>query len=91
MTPQLLKPAVAEALIELTAPIRAAYDASPEWQDVILNAYPPPVDQKKKKKPKDKGSRYPGAGSGKTADQEKSAEVEVASLDKPVSQLKVSE
>jgi tyrosyl-tRNA synthetase len=74
LTPQLLKPAVADALIELTAPIRAAYEASPEWQDVILKAYPPPVQKEKKKKQKDKGSRYPGAGSGQTPNQAKSEE-----------------
>ena len=60
LTPQLLKPAVAEALVELMAPIRAAYEASPEWQEVTLKAYPPPVQKKKEKKQKDKGSRYPG-------------------------------
>ncbi|KAI9044521.1 tyrosine--tRNA ligase TYS1 [Aspergillus affinis] len=72
VTPQLLKPAVADALVELTAPIRAAFDASPEWQDVITKAYPPPPQKEKKKKQKDKGSRYPGAG--QAADQAKPAE-----------------
>ena len=41
LSPQALKPAVAKALVELTAPIRAAYEASKEWQDVTLKAYPP--------------------------------------------------
>ncbi|KAI1917773.1 Tyrosine--tRNA ligase cytoplasmic [Ophidiomyces ophidiicola] len=61
LTPQMLKPAVAAALISLMAPIQAAYEASPEWQEITLKAYPPPVVQKKQKKVKDKGSRYPGA------------------------------
>lgn len=59
LTPQLLKPAVAKALNELLSPIQAAYNASNEWQEVTLKAYPPPP--KKEKKVKDKGSRHPGA------------------------------
>jgi tyrosyl-tRNA synthetase len=43
------------------APIQEAYQASPEWQEITRKAYPPPVVQKKQKKVKDKGSRYPGA------------------------------
>ncbi|KAJ5084443.1 tyrosyl-tRNA synthetase [Penicillium alfredii] len=61
LTPQLLKPAAAEALTRLMAPIHNAYQASSEWQEITLKAYPPPAVQKKQKKPKDKGSRYPGA------------------------------
>ncbi|KKK13125.1 tyrosyl-tRNA synthetase [Aspergillus ochraceoroseus] len=66
LSPQLLKPAVAEAIVEMTAPIRAAFEASAEWQEVTLKAYPPPPPKQKKDKKKDKGSRYPGAGSGET-------------------------
>ncbi|KAJ6095464.1 tyrosine tRNA ligase [Penicillium sp. IBT 16267x] len=61
LTPQLLKPAVAAGLISLMAPIQAAYEASKEWQEITLKAYPPPVVQKKVKKVKDKGTRFPGA------------------------------
>ncbi|KAJ5650933.1 tyrosine tRNA ligase [Penicillium longicatenatum] len=61
LTPQLLKPAVAAGLISLMAPIQAAYEASAEWQEITLKAYPPPVVQKKVKKVKDKGTRFPGA------------------------------
>lgn len=60
LTPQLLKPAVAKALVELMAPIQAAYQASSEWQEIALRAYPPAEKKKKEKKVKDKGSRYPG-------------------------------
>lgn len=56
MTPQLLKPAVAEALNDLLAPIQEAFQASTEWQEIALKAYPPPV---KEKKVKDKGTRHP--------------------------------
>lgn len=61
MTPQLLKPAVSSALVKLMTPIQEAYNASTEWQEVTLKAYPPPVVHKKVKKPKDRGSRFPGA------------------------------
>jgi tyrosyl-tRNA synthetase len=43
------------------APIQAAYNGSTEWQEITLKAYPPPVVHKKVKKPKDRGSRFPGA------------------------------
>jgi tyrosyl-tRNA synthetase len=42
------------------APIYEAYQASAEWQEITLKAYPPPVVQKKVKKVKDRGSRFPG-------------------------------
>ncbi|KAJ5954948.1 hypothetical protein N7501_009227 [Penicillium viridicatum] len=61
LTPQLLKPAVSAGMVALMAPIHAAYTASAEWQEVTLKAYPPPVVQKKVKKVKDRGSRFPGA------------------------------
>ncbi|OAA68209.1 tyrosyl-tRNA synthetase [Niveomyces insectorum RCEF 264] len=57
LTPQLLKPAVAEAIVTLTAPLRAAFAADTTWQNIALQAYPPP--KKKEKKVKDKGSHYP--------------------------------
>ena len=58
LTPQLLKPAVAKSLNQLLAPINEAFQASKEWQEINLRAYPPPP--KKEKKVKDKGSRHPG-------------------------------
>jgi len=60
LTPQLLKPAVTAALLELLAPIQAEYRASSEWQAIEQRAYPQPPSQKKVKKAKDKGSRHPG-------------------------------
>ena len=45
-------------------PIQEAYQASAEWQEITLKAYPPPVVEKKQKKVKDKGSRFPGANVG---------------------------
>ncbi|KIX05844.1 tyrosine-tRNA ligase [Rhinocladiella mackenziei CBS 650.93] len=61
LTPQLLKAGVTAALVDLLAPIQAEFQASPEWQDIEKKAYPPAEPAKKKKQPKDKGSRYPGA------------------------------
>ena len=61
LTPQILKPAVSAAMVSLMAPIQAAYEASAEWQEITLKAYPPPVVHKKVKKVKDRGSRFPGA------------------------------
>ncbi|KAK2787369.1 hypothetical protein FQN52_007274 [Onygenales sp. PD_12] len=79
LTPQLLKPAVATGLANLMAPIQEAYQASPEWQEITLKAYPPPVVEKKKKKVKDKGSRFPGIridqGKGGAAADQKKEEV----------------
>jgi len=34
LTPQLLKPAVSKALNDLLAPIQAAYQADPQWQEI---------------------------------------------------------
>lgn len=61
LTPQLLKGAVTKALVDLLTPIQAEFQASAEWQEVEKKAYPPAEPAKKKKTPKDKGSRYPGA------------------------------
>ena len=60
LTPQLLKGAVTKALVELLRPIQADFQASQEWQEIEKKAYPPAEPAKKKKVPKDKGSRYPG-------------------------------
>ncbi|KAL1742954.1 hypothetical protein HDZ31DRAFT_42022 [Schizophyllum fasciatum] len=48
--PKDLKGAVASALIALMAPIRAAYEASAEWQEVTRLAYPDPNAKPEKKK-----------------------------------------
>jgi tyrosyl-tRNA synthetase len=49
VTPQLLKSALTVHLNELLEPIRAEFDASPEWQAVNEKAYP---QEKKAEKPK---------------------------------------
>ncbi|KAL3434894.1 hypothetical protein BDV09DRAFT_84265 [Aspergillus tetrazonus] len=78
LTPQALKPAVTAALTSLMAPIQAAYQASPEWQEITAQAYPPPVVEKKQKKVKSKGTRHPGAQAQAQAQAEAQAEVEGA-------------
>ena len=66
LTPQLLKAGVTSALVALLAPIQDEFQASSEWQEIEKKAYPPAEPAKKKKQPKDKGSRYPGAGNIKS-------------------------
>ncbi|KAI0205318.1 tyrosyl-tRNA synthetase [Astrocystis sublimbata] len=65
VTPQLLKPAVTKALHDIMTPIQDAYNASKEWQEITLLAYPPPV--KKEKKVKNRGTRFPGAAGPEAA------------------------
>ncbi|KIV90036.1 tyrosine-tRNA ligase [Exophiala mesophila] len=62
LTPQLLKSGASDALVALLAPIQEEFQASQEWQDIEKKAYPPAEPAKKKKQPKDKGTRHPGAG-----------------------------
>lgn len=52
----MLKPAVAAGLDSLMAPIRVAYEASKEWQELTVKAYPPP--EKKQPKVKTLGTHY---------------------------------
>jgi tyrosyl-tRNA synthetase len=66
LTPQLLKSGAADALVDLLAPIQADFQASKEWQEIEKKAYPPAEPAKKKKTPKDKGSKYPGASNVST-------------------------
>lgn len=77
LSPQLLKPAVTDALISLLEPIQAAFQASKEWQDIEKKAYPPPpVQEKKKKQKKDKGNKYPGGAAAKGVDMQPNGSVE---------------
>ena len=48
--PKDLKGAVADALVNLLAPIRKRFEENKEWQEVTELAYPSPVPEKKKKK-----------------------------------------
>jgi len=63
LTPQLLKAGATSALVDLLAPIQAEFQASSQWQDIEKKAYPPAEPAKKKKQPKNRGSKYPGPGS----------------------------
>lgn len=61
----------------MMAPLHAAYAASSEWQDITLKAYPPP--EKKVKKVKDRGTRFPIQGkAGEKATEEKTGEEQAA-------------
>lgn len=58
-----LKAGVTDRINELLAPIRAAFDADPEFQLASEKGYPTeaPKEKKKEKKVKNKGTGYPGA------------------------------
>ena len=59
--PQTLKPAVTNALNELLAPIQQEFESTPAWKEISEKAYPPPETKKKPKKPKNLGTKFPGA------------------------------
>ncbi|KAL3231353.1 Tyrosine--tRNA ligase, cytoplasmic [Nakaseomyces bracarensis] len=62
LSPVDLKSGVTDAINELLAPIRAEFESNKEYQEAEAKGYPAPVQEKKKaKKPKNKGSKYPGA------------------------------
>jgi tyrosyl-tRNA synthetase len=69
LNPQLLKPAVIQALNGLLAPIQAEFEASSEWKKITELAYPPEVKKGKEKKVKNKGTRFPGAAKADGAPQ----------------------
>ncbi|KAI9740836.1 MAG: hypothetical protein M1818_004441 [Claussenomyces sp. TS43310] len=60
LTPQLLKPAITQALLALLAPMQAKYQESKEWQEIASKAYPSVEKPKEQKKVKNKGTGYPG-------------------------------
>jgi len=69
LQPQSLKPAVTDALLEILAPIRKTFDETKDWQEVEQKAYPPPpAPEKKQKKVKNLGTRFPGAKGGEKAE-----------------------
>lgn len=70
LTPQLLKPAVTTALLDLLAPIQSDFQSSPAWREIERKAYPPPEVKKKEKKVKDRGSRFPGSKAPPTQGEE---------------------
>mgnify|MGYP001207855913 CR=1 FL=1 len=70
LSPVDLKSGVAEKIIELLAPIRESFEASEEFKEAQAKGYPveQPKSEKKVKKQKNKGTRYPGAGNTKEGD-----------------------
>lgn len=91
LSPPDLKTGVADAIVELLEPIRQEYANSPEFQEAQEKGYPvaKPEKSKKAKKPKNKGTRYPGsqpdgsapAGDDKSAIQEVAEKVKEAVLE----------
>ncbi|KAF4983632.1 hypothetical protein FZEAL_984 [Fusarium zealandicum] len=86
LTPQMLKPAVAQGLVDLMTPIIADFEASKEWQEVTERAYPPPP--KKEKKVKNRGTRFPGHKGG---DETKNADAQQGDVTNKVEQLSVAD
>ncbi|CCE65842.1 hypothetical protein TPHA_0N00610 [Tetrapisispora phaffii CBS 4417] len=77
LSPPDLKIGVADAINGLLEPIRKEYEQNKEYQEAELKGYPTPVVEKTKKakKPKNKGSKYPGAAKAdETKDVQKTAE-----------------
>ena len=64
VTPQLLKQATTTSLLTLLSSVQASFASNSQWQEVEKLAYPPADVKKKDKKAKNKGSKYPGSGSG---------------------------
>jgi tyrosyl-tRNA synthetase len=83
LSPVDLKSGVADRIIELLAPIKAEYDATPEFQLAQQNGYPvaQPKQEKKVKKAKNKGSRYPGSGPTPNSVEEATAKLDDAKLE----------
>lgn len=63
LSPPDLKTGVADAINALLAPIREEFESNPDFQEAQLKGYPVAVPEKTKKakKPKNKGTKYPGA------------------------------
>lgn len=75
LSPVDLKAGVADRIIELLEPIKKEFESNKEFQEAEQKGYPPPEKQQKKaKKVKNKGTRYPGAEKGEDKDVTKTAE-----------------
>ena len=60
----MLKPAITKALINLLKPLQEEYQASTDWQEITIKAYPPEETKKKEKKVKNRGTKFPGFKGG---------------------------
>lgn len=67
LSPVDLKGGVADAINGLLVPIIEEYKVNKEFQEAEAKGYPPPVVEKKVKKVKNRGSRYPGTKEEKPA------------------------
>lgn len=78
LAPPDLKIGVSDAINELLEPVRKEFESNPEFQAAHANGYPEAVPQapKKAKKPKNKGTKYPG---GNKQDKETEGAVKEAS------------
>lgn len=83
MSPPDLKIGVADRINELLAPIREEFEKNEEFQLAQKNGYPveQPKQEKKVKKPKNKGTKYPGGGN-QTGNVDAKSEADVAATAK---------
>ncbi len=65
-----------ESLNKMLSSIQAKFQASKEWQEITLKAYPPVEKPKKPKKEKKLGTGYPGAKQATLVDRSKSDQVD---------------
>ncbi|CAH6722382.1 tyrosine--tRNA ligase, cytoplasmic [[Candida] jaroonii] len=71
LSPVDLKAGLADQLIKLLAPIKEEYENNKEFQEAEAKGYPAAeIKTKKDKKPKNKGTRYPGGDKSKTPEAE---------------------
>lgn len=80
LSPVDLKTGVSDKINELLKPIREIYAASEEFQKAAADGYPVEVKEKKVKKVKNKGTRYPGVSNSVQPKAETSDEPAVAEL-----------
>lgn len=88
LSPVDLKAGVSDAINALLAPVIAEFEADPEWQEIEKKAYAPVEVQKKVKKVKNRGTRFPGAkADGEQSD--KKAEADVAEVAEKVQEATI--
>ncbi|TID28941.1 hypothetical protein CANINC_002209 [Pichia inconspicua] len=76
LSPVDLKSGVADAINGLLAPIIEEYKNTTEFQEAENKGYPPPVVEKKVKKVKNRGSKYPGSKDEKSESAPKAEKVD---------------
>ena len=89
LAPPDLKLGVTEYVNKLLEPIRKEYESNPDYQEADKKGYPVAVPEKTKKakKPKNKGTRYPGGGASKPPAAASTDSAEIAKKEDKVEKL----